>query len=400
VVPRKPKWLSSLIELVQNLVTSRPTPEGRSAYTNVVAILLHVYPLQASGLLFTSTASGESPFSFLLVNLLLIDIRSSCPTLLAKLNTPEYEKTATRLASAYDVVSAFVGFLVRSLDENEASLPVAPDLLLKLRKSIAETASVTMEYLRDRWDASVAGAMGLHPDARVAKAETSMGSRLTLAWDSAEDVASDDPLILAAVRMVAIWLREDENDMLRMEASGLLDMLLDLYRASPSGKLDFRSSVLVALEGILATQTGPEAFLANDGWKTLVDDMLMVLQHSTRENDEEETSRGIDIVHILLPMVESESGGTREDWMNTITAVAAWDTPDVRQPPSIQEFQVAVLQLSTSLLMQAGHGMRRRYVHSTTAILGIANHLRRFVEQENPAREALDDVLVTLDSLR
>jgi hypothetical protein len=356
--------------------------------------------MHSSDLLFTSTDSGEKPFSYLLVNLLLIDIRSSCPTLLEKLNTTEYEKMATRLSSAYDVVSAFVGFLVKSLDDDVGSFPLAPDLLLKLRRSISETVSVTIEYLRDRWDASVAGAMGLHPDARVGKTETSMGSRLTLTWDSAKDTASDDPSILAAVRTVAIWLREDENDVLRKEATGLLDMLMDLYRSNRSGKLDFRSSVLVALEGIMATEAGPEAFLANDGWKTLVDDMLMVLQRSTRESDENEAARGIDAVRILLAIVEAETSGTREDWMNTITAVAAWETPDMEQPPLVQEFQVAVLQLSSSLLVNARPAMSRRYVHSTTAILGIANHLRRHIDGESPLRESLDDVLVTLHGLR
>jgi len=356
--------------------------------------------MQASDLLFASTAPGEKPFSYLLVNLLLIDIRSSCPTLLEKLNTAEYEKTAATLTSAYDVVSAFVWFLVRSLDDDEVSFAVNPDLLLNLRASISEMVSVTMEYLRDRWDASVAGAMGLHPDARVGKAETSMGSRLTLAWDSAKDVAGDDPLVLAAVRTVAIWLREDENDVLRNEGSGLLDMFMDLYRQSPSGKLDFRSSVLVALEGIMATPTGSETFLTNDGWKTLVDDILIILQHTTRESDETESSRGIDVVRILLPLVEAETSGMREDWMNTITAVAAWDTPDAEQRPLVQEFQVAVLQLCSSLLANAGPGMRRRYIHSTTAILGIASHLRRNIDGNGPLREPLDDVLVTLDSLR
>lgn len=85
---------------------------------------------------------------------------------------------------------------------------MSPDSLLKLRKSISETMLVAIEYLRDRWDASVAGTMGLHPNARVGTAETATGSRRTLTWDSIATSADDDPLILSAVRALALWLRE------------------------------------------------------------------------------------------------------------------------------------------------------------------------------------------------
>lgn len=386
---------------IQNLVISRPTPEARSAYTNAAAAILQAYPSVAPELLFSKKeVKDEKPFGYLLVNLLLIDIRSSAPMLLEQLNQPEYAKTSRRLASALDVICIFIGYLVRSLeDESMDSLMMPPDSLLKLRKGISETMSLTIEYLRDRWDASVAGAMGLHPDARTGTTDVSMGSRYALAWDSLKNNADDDPLILSAVRTSALWLREDENDSLKKEATGLTDMFMDLYESSSSEKLDFRSPILVALEALVTLDQGREILLNHNGWQTLSQDLTNILQQSPRLGRESEAARGIDIIRVLLALVEQENGGTVETWMNLITTVAAWDYPELEQSPLVQEFQVAVLQLCCTLLARASVGMRRRYMHSVSAIRGIASRLNATIGPKNSLREAMEDVNDTMTGL-
>lgn len=285
-------------------------------------------------------------------------------------------------------------------DDGNVPWVISPDLLLKLRKAISETMSVTTEYLRDRWDASVAGAMGLHPEARVGTAHTATGSHFTLAWDSKSDSAGDDPLILAAIRALAIWLREDDNDLLRKEASGLSDMLLDLYRDGGKGKLDFRRPVLVAFEGIIAEKRGIEAFLQNGGWQALADDLVAILEASSRESNEDDAARGVEIVRVLLHVAEAERPGPREAWMDVVTRVAAWYVPDAKQPPVVEECQVAALQLVTALMANTHPGMQKRYVHSTSAVLGIANQLREKIRGDAALEEALEDVLGTLSALR
>lgn len=386
------------------MVTSKPTPAGRAAYTNLTASILQIYPAEVSKLLFSDQTKSDKPFSYLLINLVMVDLRSSFPTLLAQLNSPEYGSSSRRLASAFDIVSAFIGFLLRVLDDEDlegplSSLLMVPDLLLKLRKSISETMSLSIEYLRDRWDASVAGAMGLHPDARVGTANTSRGSHYTLPWDSKTDNAYQDPLILAAIRALAIWLREDDNDSLRKEAAGLSDMMMDLYKSSTSGSLDFRRPVLVALEGIVVVKKGINSFLENEGWETLTRDMLAIFQENTSVNNENEAARGIDIVRVLLPVVESEQPGSREAWMAVITAVAAWDIQDVEKSPTEIEFQVAVLQLVTALLSNTHPGMQKRYIHSISAVLGIVEQLKGKVKGDTVLSESLQDVEVTLRPL-
>ncbi|PTB36509.1 uncharacterized protein TrAFT101_010392 [Trichoderma asperellum] len=400
VIPANPKWRSTVISYIRNLVTSRPNSAARSAYTNAAASLLRVYPIAASELIFKAERSDEKPFSYLFVNLLLIDIRSSAPLLLEQLNKPGYSNLSRRLASAFDIICIFIGHLVRSLeDESLESLIMSPDNLLKLRKGISETMSVTIEYLRDRWDATYAGAMGLHPDARSGKAETSMGSRLTLTWDSLENLADEDPFILSAVRALALWLREDENDMLRKEATGLTDMFMDLYRGSSAEKLDFRSPTLVALEALVTFEKGRNILLQHDGWKTLSQDLSGILRQNASAISESETSRGIEIVRVLLQVAE-ESNGTNEEWMNLITAVAAWDVFLQQEPsPLVLELQVAVLQLCCALLIKASPGMRKRFAHSVSALVGIATQLERGIPRDGLLREDIEDVLGVLGNL-
>lgn len=326
---------------------------------------------------------------------MLIDIRSSAPTLLEQLNSPEYAKLSRRLASAFDVISIFIGHLVRCLeDESLETLIMSPENLLKLRKGISETMSVTTEYLRDRWDATFAGAMGLHPDARVSNTETASGSHRTLAWDSMAHTADEDPLILSAVRALALWLREDDNETLRGEATGLIDMLMELYQSSSSEKLDFRTATLVGMEALVTMQSGRELFLRNEGWKILSDDLKNLLESSTV--DDANASRGIEIVRILLAVSEDESSGTSEEWMDLITAVAAWDISTKEASPLVQEFQVAVLQLCCTVLVRASPGMRNRYRQSIMAIGPIVTQVHGAIAEDSFLTEAINDVVDTM----
>ncbi|PHH62555.1 hypothetical protein CDD81_6941 [Ophiocordyceps australis] len=397
----QPKWLKTIVGYIHNLVSSRPAPEARAAYTNATASLLQTYPSDAPSLLFADDKERGKPWGYLVVNLVLIDIRSSAPSLLEQLNGPQYADTSRRLASAFDIMSIFIGYLVRCLeDESLDALFMSPDNLLKLRNAMTDTMSVTIDYLRDRWDASVAGALGLHPDARTAKTETWTGSHRTLPWDSLTDSASNDALMLAALRALALWLREDDNDVLRKQASGLMDMLVHLYRQDGLAKLDFKSPVLVACEALVTIRQGREQFLANDGWQALSKDLTAVMQACSGVNDQDSASRGTDMVRLLSYVVQEETGGVAEDWMDLVTHVAAWNlTPQASSPLAVQEFQVAVLQLCCTLLVKARLGMRTRYRHSISAIRGIASQLSSSIQSKGPVGDAMQHVQTTLDGL-
>lgn len=365
-----------------------------------------MYPADAAQLLFGSDgASDDKPFSYLFVTLVLTEIRAVAPRLLSLLNDPTYPTTAKRLGSAFDIVTHFIAYLLRAMDDmldgNKGASMMPAEFLLKLRTSLSETLSLAVEFLRDRWDASVAGAMGLHPEARPGAAEQWTGY-LPISWESSKDVVDNDPLILAMIRTLAIWLREDDNKLLRKEAAGLTDMFLDLYQASSAAKLDFRSPVLVALEGIVGETKGIDAFTTNGGWKILASDLIAILRSSSKEAcSDADASRGQEIVRVLMLYAESGDNGTEEDWMAIVTHVAAWTPPDTPQSAAVLDFQAAALQLVTTLLVNANAGMRKRYVHSTRAIAHVAAQLRRQVDGgDDSLLDSLYDVASTLGHLR
>jgi len=398
LIPKTPTWLDSVVKLIRKLCTNRPSAQGRSAYTNCAGTLLLLYPETMANLLFKGEPSNSSkPFSFLFISLILVDIRATLPSLLDKLNNDDFVGISQRLTSAMDILTAFIGHLIswmEKLDNPEDdtatstsdALNLEPDLMIKLSKSIAETVSVTMEFLRDRWDASVAGAQGLHRDARSGQAHTSSGSHMTVAWDAKVDNATADPLTLAAVRVAAMWLRDDDGDVLREQGAGLVDMTLELYQSSASGNTqsDYRLPVLTAFEGILRTPVGIETFKSENGWFILAKDLLDVLARGT--SDVVLASR---IVFVLDLVLENE-GVTPESWMDVVTGIAAFDLPDgLLQDQAFVDLLVDVMWLVANLLQNAGQGMRQRYMYTTSAIRGIAKRLGRIVDPTSKSASEL-----------
>ncbi|KAK1835120.1 Neurochondrin-domain-containing protein [Podospora conica] len=406
-IPPNPDWLSPLATFIRSLAAHRPTPASRAAFTNLASALCSVYTHAAPALLFTDPATPSpppsKPTSFLLLNLTLIDLRSSLPTLLTHLNDLPLSH---RLTSAFNLLTHYTSFLLSA-----AAPPLPPSLLLPLRTSISETLSLTLEFLRDRYDASVAGALGLHPDARPAAAHVhhiTGESHAPIAWDAADPdrVVAADPLVLAAVRALALWLREDDNETLRREAAGVVDMFVDLYRGSGGGAdkrhLDFRGPVLVALEGVVVERRGVEAFLENGGWGVLAGDMLGVLFGGGGEG---EAARGIEVVRVLMLVAEAEESAVGEEGLDVVTRVAGWDYQAPEKGVEVgvvEEFQAAVLQLVTALLEAVEPGVRKRYAHSISAVVGVARQLTERVVEGKGDRglvEGLEDVMVTLNGL-
>ncbi|KAH8194126.1 hypothetical protein TruAng_011708 [Truncatella angustata] len=360
-------------------IDPNPTAASREAYTNCAANLLVAYGDTASDMLFKGVFNTSKAVPHLFMNLILIDIRASLPTLLEKLNTSDYPATSERLTSGLVVISFFINHLLHMMeraDSEDIFSEVQPDLLLKLRDSVVETLSLVMEYLRDRWDAAVSGAQGLHPEARAGVAHTASGSLKTLAWDSQHETASEDRLLLAALKCLGDWLREDDGPTLRGEATGLMDLLVDLYQPSSAARVGVatRPLVLGVLDGILKEEDGVQALLEHDGWSILSKDLLNILTTS-EESDQLDHELGQHISAILVIIVESRTA-TPEDWLDVVTATAAYNVPPSVQPRlSLQQLWADVLEVCTALFTRAPPGIKRRYVHSASALSGIARSI-------------------------
>ena len=258
------------------------------------------------------------------------------------LASPQYPLTALRLAAAYDVVGSFTSSLVRlpdPYDDNKATpaqhvLDIPPDLLLRLRKNLAETMSLTIEFLRDRWDAAVSGAAGLHPSALPTPQHNPGGPSAprALTWESPTVALEADPIVVAGSRALALWLHGDENARLRTEAAGITDVLLALYSldvdASGIQGTDYRTHVLLALEGLTATPAGVESFLAQDGWAKLADDLQCCMQNVSGSQKGAYPYRVLSIIRVLLAVVESEeTAQTKDEWLKFISFLARMKAP-------------------------------------------------------------------------
>ena len=260
------------------------------------------------------------------------------------LASPQYPPTALRLAATYDVVGSFISSLVRlpdPYDDNKATpaqhvLDIPPDLLLRLRKNLAETMSLTIEFLRDRWDAAVSGAAGLHPSALPTPRHNPGGPSAprALTWESPTVALDADPIVVAGSRALALWLHEDENAQLRTEAAGITDVLLALYSLDVDVPgiqgTDYRTHVLLALEGLTATPAGVESFLAQDGWAKLADDLQSCMQNVSGSQKGAYPYRVLSIIRVLLAVVESEeTAQTKDEWLKFISFLARMKAPPV-----------------------------------------------------------------------
>ncbi|OTB06754.1 hypothetical protein M426DRAFT_72007 [Hypoxylon sp. CI-4A] len=394
-LPQNPQWLGSIIKFIRTLSTNKPIAASRSAYTNCAAALLPLYPRDTARLLFSDEKDSPKPITYLFVNLILIDIRATLPSLLGKLNDPEYPRISERITSALDILTAFISQLIAWTEELEespesAQLPMSPEHLMKLSESISETILIVIEYLRDRWDASIAGAQGLHPEARAGDAHTSSGSHKTLAWDAKDASADTDAFMLAAIRAIGLWVRDNECDPVRKQCAGLMDMFIELYQSSSLSlsqphNLDFRLPVIVALSGVLQTPRGVEAFHSHNGWAIISKDILKILEECTKSASVQETDllRGSYIATFLETIVEDE-GSTREDWMDVITVAAGFDYSTKKNIKNTKQldFRQQALSLIYTILEYTTSGEKKRYAHSIKALDGamreFSKHRRNY----------------------
>ncbi|KAI9880191.1 MAG: hypothetical protein M1830_004777 [Pleopsidium flavum] len=397
------KWFPSLIVMIHtSIVCSQHdvASDVRMAALELSATLLRLYGEHSSVLLFkpsvpVSRSLNGKPFVYLFIKLLLVDIHGTIPSLLGMLTSPTFANTCKRLTASYDIIVGFVGYLLKSLDYEDTDpqgtidslLP--SDLLLRLRTDIAEAMSLTIEYMRDRYDAAVDG----RSDSR-ASMHFSMASRqspnppLILPSDFPTGGVPEVQLAAAQVRALSLWLREDDNERLRKEAVGIIDVLLSLY-SSTAGD-DVRSPVVVALQGITAVAEGVETFLDRGGWTILFEDLKSALASSNAA--EEQGSTAIEIVRLLLAIVESTPFGTpREEWMEFVPASVRGLMPKFVKYEEL-DLRIGSWQLSVELLTRAPTPMRGKYVKEAQKIIDLARD-RLDRRDDERLREGLSEVI-------
>jgi hypothetical protein len=296
--------------------------------------------------------------------MILVDVQSTIPELMSVLASPSYPTISLRLARSFDLLGAFLIYLINSLNDEDTSeasphLVIPPEYLLKLRTDFSEAFSLLTEYLRDRWDASVAGAQGLHKSAQEPGMAAST-EPLPLTWDSPDLPSVKDPITLSGLRALSIWLSEDDGSALRKQAVGLLDMLLALYTLSQdTGNVDFRAPILNILSALfLDSKSAIREFLSQDGWKILASDLQKAPLSDGRALYTQ------DISNALLLVVEShEVSQSREAWIQVVSwaskfnVMSALDEPN---GPTIEEV-AGCYELATAIYNKAPGRLQEVY---------------------------------------
>lgn len=387
-LPSDTAWVKSTYSGIDTIITSGHTSKERHHTTIIAASLLHRYspallfehttPTSAKGKT-RATPSSDKPFVYFFLQLVLIDLRASFPALMESLAKPSYGTTAHRLATSFDIVAAFLGYLVTA--DSFATFALTPDLLLKLRSDLSETFGLTLEFLRDRWDAAFAGAEGFEPG------HEDKGTLLALTWDTnLRGGLLGDPLVMASVRALSLWLREEES--LRAEAGGMVDFFLGLWVRGREAGIDYRVWVVGALEGIVEEDHGRAQFTKYGGWEVVWGDLKHV--YSVRDVGEEETGLAVAEARLLCEILVM-GGSCEEGRCREVCAVVG------RRGPGRMgsELDAEVLKLASACLANVPRETRRRMGQEVGKVRGLAEILVR----ESLGEESLGLALEVLGEL-
>jgi hypothetical protein len=395
--------------VIRAVILKHPTIKIRHYVVTFVASLLRGFPAgsQFPDLLFrdTNAPSNDSskPFSYLFINLLLIDVRTTIPLLMETLGSPSYSTTALQLAASYDIISSFIMYLLQNLSDGPetsgnsqfiAVLP--PDLLLKLRRDFSETFSLTLEFFRDRWEATVTGVSGLDASARV-----DPDAPLAITWDNPSMAPSEDPILLAGLRALSLWVREDDNPQLHEQAVGIMDMLIPLYvsSAAPGSKTDFRHPILTAFSGIFpASENAVQSFLDQRGWKVLADDLETSFRILGSCSPQSVPLHTQDLIRVLIMVVESDAvHQSLKAWVEVVHQMANCTVPSVKDDEALETL-VGGWQLAVALAIKAPIQLRKTITQELRNIVAKAQIiLKEAAMLDNGTREGLMEIVDGLD---
>ncbi|MCJ1464724.1 hypothetical protein MMC07_003337 [Pseudocyphellaria aurata] len=384
VISPSPLWLNPLAILIRQHCLNRPI----ESTVLLAASLLHIFPTEFPNLLFNGSlmpivTQDSKPGSYAFMKLLIAEIQDAIPIVRVGINSQNSSKLDV-VAACYDIISAFIGFLIHFIGEEYPPLgvnrdinhppqfPFTPSLLLQLRLDISDVMSLTIENFRTHLENI------LYDNDRLVIAPS-------LSQTTSSTTIQQNTVALSQIRALALWLREDDNEALRKKAASIAKILLDLYGAGIDQMLQFRSPILIAWEGIINVPEGVEAFLAADGWRVLSTDLQAILASSSDSEDKGASfARGIDIVRVLLNVVESDVvGPSKVEWMSVVElATTSYAFPSssaaVGQPASPinrADLFIATAQLAVELIARAPRNVRRRSMSAARKLFQQVNNV-------------------------
>lgn len=380
--------VNNLITLVKKYFTYYPLPTTLKPCIRILQVVIQhpsrPDPFFPSKIKSSQKGAEKNPFSYTFITLVIIEIRSTIPSLLEKLATPDYQEIAQHLAACYDMLGYFIFQLLRLSDDDDddneedilsqvprTTCDIPPSLLLQLRKDVGETLSLTIEYFRDRWDAAITGIPSFSSaDTAKSLLPTASTEPKALTWTNPTMSPEEDPILLAGLRTLGIWLREDDSELLRQEAAGVMDVYKGLYMAREDVEIgeqttrleERRKAVRVAMEGVVGIEEGVQAFLAHDMVFLFLDDLITAVDKLDKMDGTRDAEGIKDLVRVLLPVIESPCvPQTKRTWLQLVGTMAkkgqvmerGGSAAAVQEQEQEQEAFTAVGQLAVALLLKA-----------------------------------------------
>ncbi|KAI0194152.1 DUF1941-domain-containing protein [Astrocystis sublimbata] len=345
--PSHPQWLRPVARLIHDMASNKQTVDGRRAYTHCAAALLTAYPEEAPMSLFSGDSAAPKPIAYLFFKMVQVDILSTLHLLVPKLDTPEYPTLSLRIAAALDITTSFVGYLIAAVDDDNMPRGLTPDQIQKLHEDLAKMVGDVMEYLRDRWDAFLAGARGIE------------------STDNARRNIFEDPITPAAVRLAATWLRDDDGETLRTQAAGLVDLFAELYKINlaSTDMPELRLPILAALEGLLHTSDGREVFNEGDLLaRCIYPDIRAILASQDEELTLSDYLRGSAIVQVFRILLDyDETLRSHSGSQMFLETVAEYEVKPAKPEPGLLErprldFETDLLELAVTLAEKPTRG--------------------------------------------
>ena len=189
------------------------------------------------------------------------------------------------------------------------------------------------------------------------------------------------------MRALAFWLREDES--LREEAGGIVDVFLGLWTRGPEAGVDYRPWIVAAFEGVVKERHGREVFVQLKAWRVVWEDL------KCNVDDEAEHQLALEEARVLETFVRAEefSDGTwaRELVKFVVDTTATWGRERL-------ELGAVLLSLASECVLAtqgpSGRFLQReveqlRTVHSRFAVMVSPYHGD---EEERDLVESLENI--------
>ena len=188
------------------------------------------------------------------------------------------------------------------------------------------------------------------------------GSWLSLCTRLRHPPVADDPVVLAAIRVLGAWLQKDGDPKFSDDLAKLYPMFIwlyglsyDIHKTEGNGyRLDFRMSVLEAMMDVRGEgEDGGASFLEANGWALLMDALIdvssKVMNPECGTDMSNEIQHGDHIMGVLSTLVDTWEGSMEDSNMGLFHSYRNWHAPDTKPDEKAFAFQMRCVRFAISV---------------------------------------------------